>query len=167
MNFFGNKRKRNEEFSNVESGRVLETTPVLAEINTSNAEPHLDSKGQRKMASIGKSITIKGDLTGEEDLVVEGTVDGKIDFPENELTIGESGTVNAEVHAQSIVVVGSITGNVSATEKLEIQSTGLIEGDVRAPRLVIHEGARLNGSVEMSEDSPRPATTHLSFSEED
>ena len=167
MNFFGNKRKRNQEFSNVESGRVLETTPVLAETNMSNTEPHLDSKGQRKMASIGKSITIKGDLTGEEDLVVEGTVDGKIDFPENELTIGESGTVNAEVHAQSIVVVGSITGNVSATEKLEIQSTGLIEGDVRAPRLVIHEGARLNGSVEMSEDSPRPTTTHLSFSEED
>ena len=56
---------------------------------------------------------------------------------------------------------------MSATEKLEIQSTGLIEGDVRAPRLVIHEGARLNGSVEMSEDSPRPTTTHLSFSEED
>ena len=83
------------------------------------------------------------------------------------MNIGESGTVNAEVHAQSIVVVGSITGNVSATEKLEIQSTGLIEGDVRAPRLVIHEGARLNGSVEMSEDSPRPTTTHLSFSEED
>ena len=151
----------------MESGRVLETTPVLAETNMSNTEPHLDSKGQRKMASIGKSITIKGDLTGEEDLVVEGTVDGKIDFPENELTIGESGTVNAEVHAQSIVVVGSITGNVSATEKLEIQSTGLIEGDVRAPRLVIHEGARLNGSVEMSEDSPRPTTTHLSLSEED
>ena len=167
MNFFGNKRKRNQEFSNVESGRVLETTPVLAETNMSNTEPHLDSKGQRKMASIGKSITIKGDLTGEEDLVVEGTVDGKIDFPENELTIGESGKVNAEVNAQSIVVVGSITGNVSATEKLEIQATGLIEGDVRAPRLVIHEGAQLNGSVEMSEASPGPTTTHLPFSEED
>ena len=126
----------------MESGRVLETTPVLAEINTSNAEPHLDSKGQRKMASIGKSITIKGDLTGEEDLVVEGTVDGKIDFPENELTIGESGTVNAEVHAQSIVVRTTLFSRKNSSDFLKT-----IE---REPRhipmkrsLLLHQGSSL------------------------
>ena len=119
------------------------------------------------MASIGKSISIKGDLTGEEDLVIEGTVEGKIDLPTNELTIGENGNVNAEVHAKSVVVVGSISGNVSATEKLEIQSSGLIDGDVRAPRLIIQEGARLNGSVEMNEAKAGVTTSSLPFLEED
>ena len=119
------------------------------------------------MASIGKSISIKGDLTGEEDLVIEGTVEGKIDLPTNELTIGETGKVNAEVYAKSIVVVGSISGNVSATEKLEIQSSGLIDGDVRAPRLIIQEGAQLNGSVEMNDPKIGATTSSLPFSEED
>lgn len=109
------------------------------------------------MANIGKSISIKGDLTGNEDLVIEGTVEGKVDLPSNELTIGESGKVRADVHAKSVIVVGTVSGNVSAAERIEIQSTGLVEGDVRGPRLVIQEGARLNGSVEMGDVKASPA----------
>ena len=109
------------------------------------------------MANIGKSISIKGDLTGNEDLVIEGTVEGKVDLPNNELTIGSEGKVRADVHAKSVIVVGTVSGNVSAVERVEIQATGLVEGDVRGPRLVIQEGARLNGSVDMG-DSPATAT---------
>ena len=101
------------------------------------------------MANIGKSISLKGDLSGNEDLTIEGNVEGRVDLPNNLLTIGANGTVNAEVHAKTVVVIGKVTGNVGATERIEIQATGLVNGDVSAPRLVVAEGAVVNGSIEM------------------
>ena len=108
------------------------------------------------VANIGKSISINGDLTGNEDLVIEGKVEGKVDLPNNQLTIGANGTVRAEVKAKAVSVVGRVTGNVSATERIEIQATGIVEGDVSAPRLVVAEGAVVNGSVQMGKSS-KPA----------
>ena len=108
-------------------------------------------RGEEGMANIGKSITIKGDLTGSEDIVVEGTVEGKVDFPQNQLTIGANGTAKAEITAKTIVVIGRVTGNVHGTERVEIQATGVVEGDVSAPRLVVAEGAVLNGSIHMTQ----------------
>ena len=101
------------------------------------------------MANIGKSITIKGDLSGNEDLQIDGNVDGRIDLPNNQLTIGPEGRVKAEVHAKSVVVIGHVTGNVAAADRIQVEATGVVDGDVKAPRLVIQEGAMLNGSVEM------------------
>ena len=114
------------------------------------------------MANIGKSITIKGDLSGDEDLVVEGTVEGKVDLPSNQLTIGANGNVRADVSAKTVVVIGKVAGNVTGTERVEIEASGSVDGDVRAPRLVVQEGAVLNGAVEMgqvrsSEKPPAPA----------
>jgi cytoskeletal protein CcmA (bactofilin family) len=102
------------------------------------------------VANIGKSITIKGDLTGNEDMVIEGNVDGKVDLPNNQLTVGANGTVRAEIDAKSVVIVGRVTGNIHGTERVEIQGTGIVEGDVAAPRLVVAEGAVVNGSISMS-----------------
>jgi cytoskeletal protein CcmA (bactofilin family) len=102
------------------------------------------------MANIGKSITIKGDLSGNEDLQIDGTVEGRIDLPNNQLTIGAEGRVKAEVQAKAVVVIGHVTGNLSATDRIHVEQTGIVDGDVKAPRLVIQEGAMLNGSVEMS-----------------
>ena len=113
------------------------------------------------MANIGKSITIKGDLSGDEDLVVEGTVEGKIDLPSNQLTIGANGKVRADVSAKSVVVIGKVAGNVTGTERVQIEASGAVDGDVRAPKLVVQEGAVLNGAVEMgqvrSAEKPAPA----------
>jgi cytoskeletal protein CcmA (bactofilin family) len=106
--------------------------------------------GGGDVANIGKSIVIKGDLSGNEDLVIEGKVEGKVDLPNNRLTIGAGGQVSAQVHAKNVVVIGRVAGNVSAGERLEIQATGIVEGDVEAPRLIVAEGAVLNGSVKMS-----------------
>ena len=102
------------------------------------------------MANIGKSITINGDLTGEEDLVIEGKVEGKVTLPNSQLTIGANGTIKAEVQAKSVVVIGRVSGNVRGTERVEIQATGIVEGDVIAPRLVVAEGAVVNGSIQMT-----------------
>jgi cytoskeletal protein CcmA (bactofilin family) len=109
------------------------------------------------MATIGKSITIKGDLSGNEDLQIEGNVEGRIDLPNNQLTIGAEGSVKAEVHAKAVIVIGHTTGNVSAAERIQVEATGVVDGDVKAPRLVIQEGAMLNGAVEMG--SPGKAKT--------
>ncbi len=109
------------------------------------------------MANIGKSISIQGDLTGNEDLVIEGKVKGRIELPNNQLTIGEGGNVNAELNAKTIVIVGQVTGNVNASERLEIQSNGVVNGDVRAPRLIVHEGAVINGGVEMTKGGTQAA----------
>ena len=101
------------------------------------------------MANIGKSITIKGDLSGNEDLQIDGSVEGRIDLPNNQLTIGAEGRVKAEVHAKSVVVIGHVTGNLLAADRIQVEATGIVDGDVKAPRLVIQEGAMLNGAVEM------------------
>ena len=102
------------------------------------------------MANIGKSISIKGDLTGNEDMVIEGKVEGKVDLPNNQLTVGANGTVRAEISAKAVVIVGRVAGNVLGTERVEIQGTGVVEGDVSAPRLVVAEGAVVNGAIKMT-----------------
>lgn len=112
------------------------------------------------MANIGKSITIKGDLTGEEDIQVEGTVEGRVDLPNNQFTIGPEGRVRAEIHAKLVVVIGQVTGNIIAAERVEVQATGVVHGDVKSPRLIVHEGAVINGSIEMSK-APTPAKMTL------
>jgi cytoskeletal protein CcmA (bactofilin family) len=109
-----------------------------------------DDRESEQMANIGKSITIKGDLTGNEDLVIEGTVEGKVSLPDNQLTVGANGTVTAEIAAKAVVVIGKVDGDVKGTERIEIQATGVVQGDVTAPRLVVAEGAVLNGSIQMT-----------------
>jgi cytoskeletal protein CcmA (bactofilin family) len=108
------------------------------------------AKGEAEMATIGKSIAIKGDLTGKEDLVIEGMVEGRVELPEAQLTVGANGTIKAEIQAKSVVVIGKVTGNIHGTDRIEIQSTGAVKGDVMAPRLVVAEGAQLNGAIQMT-----------------
>jgi cytoskeletal protein CcmA (bactofilin family) len=117
--------------------------------------------GKREgMANIGKSISIKGDLTGNEDLVIEGKVEGKVELPSNQVTVGANGVVKAEVSAKSVVVVGRVAGNVKGSERIEIQATGIVEGDVAAPRLVVAEGAVVNGSITMTKQPGAAAAVH-------
>jgi len=111
------------------------------------------------MANIGKSITIKGDLTGNEDLEIDGNIEGRIELPNNQLTIGAEGRIQAEITAKAVVVVGHVTGNILATDRIEVQATGIVDGDVKAPRLVVTEGAVLNGSVEMGGKKPSAQQT--------
>ena len=107
------------------------------------------------MANIGKSIAIRGDLTGNEDMVIEGQVEGKVDLPNNQLTVGANGNVKAEIHAKGVVIVGHVVGNVVGLERVEIQATGQVEGDVSAPKLSVAEGAQLNGAIKMTQKGNR------------
>ena len=102
-----------------------------------------------KIVNIGKSVMIKGQVNGNEDLTIEGRVDGKIELEQNVLTIGPNGKIEAELIAKSVVVLGNVTGNVTATERIEIRDSGSVDGDLVAPRVVIAEGAHFRGSVDM------------------
>jgi cytoskeletal protein CcmA (bactofilin family) len=101
------------------------------------------------MASLGKSIVFKGDLTGDEDLEIEGRVEGQVRLPNHQLTIGASGRVTAQVEAKHVVVIGHVSGNVTASERVEVQASGIVDGDIQAPRLAIQEGAVVNGNIQM------------------
>ncbi len=113
---------------------------------------------KEELASIGKSITIKGELSGGEDLTIEGQVDGTIELRDHVLTVGPNGRIKAQVTAKSIVVLGHVTGNLTATEKVDIREKGFVEGDIVAPRVAIADGSQFRGSVDMQRREPSPST---------
>ena len=101
------------------------------------------------MACIGKSVVVKGEVTSAEDLVIEGRVEGKIDLQGHSLVVGQGGDIRAEIVAKSVIVHGTVTGNVTARERVEVRETGAIEGDIVTPGLAVSEGAVLSGRVDM------------------
>jgi cytoskeletal protein CcmA (bactofilin family) len=98
---------------------------------------------------LGKSVSIKGELSGSEDMTLYGQMEGRVSLPEHLLTVGPQAAVKADIAARAVVVKGAVTGNVTAAERLEIQSSGSVMGDVISPRLVIADGGSLQGKVEM------------------
>jgi len=113
---------------------------------------------KHESVSIGKSIVIRGEVTGSEDLTIEGQVEGKIELRDHILSIGASGRVQAHIVAKAIVVDGQVTGNLTAAEKIEIRENGSVEGDIVAPRVAIADGAKFRGSVDMRRDESAPGT---------
>jgi cytoskeletal protein CcmA (bactofilin family) len=101
------------------------------------------------MVNIGKSVIIKGELSGSEDLTIEGQVEGKIELRQNVLTIGPNGKIKAQVFAKAIIVQGEVHGNVTATERVDIRDNGSVDGDLSAPRVAIADGAHFRGAIDM------------------
>jgi cytoskeletal protein CcmA (bactofilin family) len=113
-------------------------------------------RGLEKTVNIGKSVIIKGELNGSEDLTIEGAVEGKIELRQNILTIGPNGKIKAQVFAKSVVILGEVTGNVTASEKVDIRDNGSVDGDITAPRVAIAEGAHFRGSIDMQRAGGKP-----------
>ena len=111
-----------------------------------------------KVASIGKSLHVKGELRGSEDLAIEGRVEGKIALTGFSVTIGQAGKVSAEIHAKTVVIGGLVEGDITADERVEVAATGTVVGNIRSPRVVLIDGARFKGSIDMeSKSAPRTA----------
>jgi cytoskeletal protein CcmA (bactofilin family) len=104
---------------------------------------------EKDIVNIGKSVVIKGELNGSEDLTIEGYVEGTIQLKEHVLTIGPNGRIKAQVYAKSVIVLGEVTGNVTATDKVDIRDNGSVDGDIVSPRVAIAEGAHFRGAVDM------------------
>ena len=97
---------------------------------------------------IGKSVTVKGEILGNEQLTIEGTVEGRI-MIETTVLVRDSGIVKADVDAANVNVAGGVIGNISVSERIEIVSGGYVVGDIRAPRLIINDGASVKGNIDM------------------
>jgi cytoskeletal protein CcmA (bactofilin family) len=100
-------------------------------------------------ANIGRSLVIKGEVTGAESLFIDGRIEGTISFPENRVTIGRNGNVAANITAKEVVIMGKVQGNVECADRLDIRSEGVLSGDVITHRISVEEGAILKGGVEV------------------
>jgi cytoskeletal protein CcmA (bactofilin family) len=98
---------------------------------------------------IGKSVIIRGEVSGSEDLYIDGDVEGTVTLAENRLTIGPNARVRADIHVREVVVFGHLTGNVQATGRVDLRQSALVKGDILAGRLSIEESAVLTGRVEL------------------
>ncbi len=112
----------------------------------------------RGAASIGKSVTIKGQIFSREDLIVDGEIEGAIELIDHQLTVGPNGRVRAGVKAREIVVLGSIEGNVEALDKIDIRKNAKLVGDIKTSRIVIEDGAYFKGSIDIiKNEAPKQA----------
>ena len=113
-------------------------------------ERAMSASTERVVVDLGKSVVIKGELSGSEDLTIHGQMEGSISLKDHTLTIGPQADVKADIAAKAVIVIGAVTGKVIAIDKIEIRATGAVTGDIVSPRLVIADGGSLRGRVEMS-----------------
>jgi cytoskeletal protein CcmA (bactofilin family) len=113
-----------------------------------------------EQATIGRSLVIKGDVSGSESLFIDGRVEGSINFPENRVTVGRNGVVAANITANEVVIMGKVQGNVECSDRLDIRSEGLLAGDVITHRISVEEGAILKGGVEVRNPEKKDQKAH-------
>ena len=137
-----------------------------------SAQPHLDqpvsagrtargaSKRSGEPATIGPSITIKGDVTGDEDLVIQGKIEGKVDLAQHNVTIGPEGRVKADVFGRSVIVEGEVKGDLQGTEQIILRHSANVQGNISAPRVALEDGASFRGGIEMEASQKRDASAN-------
>jgi cytoskeletal protein CcmA (bactofilin family) len=113
---------------------------------------------QNELATVGKSVSIKGEVSGSEDLYVDGEVEGSIDLRDHNVTIGPNGKVKASISAKSIVVQGKVDGRLTASDRLDLRKSAIVSGDVTTQRIAIEEGAFLKGSVDIQKEVGKGTT---------
>jgi cytoskeletal protein CcmA (bactofilin family) len=102
-----------------------------------------------EQATIGRSLVIKGEVSGAESLYIDGRIEGKISVPDNRVTIGRNGSVQANISAREVVVMGKVSGNIECSDRVDIRSEGSVTGDVSTMRIIVEEGAILKGGIEV------------------
>jgi cytoskeletal protein CcmA (bactofilin family) len=112
-------------------------------------------------ANIGRTLVIKGEVTGAESLFIDGRVEGTISFPDNRVTIGRNGNVAANITAKEVVIMGKVQGNVECADRLDVRSEGMLSGDVITHRISIEEGAILKGGVEVRNPEKKDQKTQV------
>jgi cytoskeletal protein CcmA (bactofilin family) len=133
-------------------------------------EPHSQANrkstegNETRMAQFGRSVTVKGEIKGSEDLTIDGQVDGRIDLPDHILTVGPNATICADVKAKGVMVFGTVLGTLTAHDRIEIRKSGSVEGNVSCGRLIVQDGAILSGKIE-TKGSRRPAQSRTAATE--
>jgi cytoskeletal protein CcmA (bactofilin family) len=146
---------------NEDKDRIATELPSLPGVQSG---PVSAQNGADKGAVIGKSVVIKGEVSGSESLYIEGRIEGVINLPGNRVTVGRNGQVAASVTAREVTVQGRIVGNVDAAERLHVRSEGSLTGDVIAHRIMVEDGAFFKGKIDIR-NSPQPAQPTFTASE--
>jgi cytoskeletal protein CcmA (bactofilin family) len=142
-----------------------EAPPAPAEVETPMIEStpkvmHPPAPGSSHTL-LGRTVVAQGQLSANEDLLIEGQFQGNITLEDHCLTVGTEGHLKAEIHARQVVVLGSVTGNVTAREKVEIRRTGRVMGDLVAATVAIEEGAYFKGSIDISREEKPEESQHV------
>lgn len=146
---------------------VMPPSAAVPQVSTANPAP-VPAVGSplpispRAVACITQGIRIKGEITGKEDLFVDGTLEGKLELGNASCTIGPNGKVKADISAREVIVRGNVEGKVDAVERVQLWNSGRVAGEVRTERLAIEDGALLRGKVEAGKPRGRTTETPLS-----
>jgi cytoskeletal protein CcmA (bactofilin family) len=143
------------------SKNVPAATPVKEPVLPPTPSISANPVTARSVAMIGPSITIKGEVTGEEDLLIHGKVEGTINLSGNQLSIGESGQVCADIKAKIVKIDGKVTGDITGIEKVVISKSGNVKGNIIAPRVTLEDGAVFKGSIDMDPAGAATAKAQL------
>src|SRR5271165_2779180 len=140
------------------ASQIKENAPMSTSTNPAPSHHATESRGP---AVIGKSVMIKGQIFSREDLTIDGEIDGSVELHEHRLTVGSNGKLQAGVKAREVVVLGTIHGNVEASDKIDIRKDAKLVGDIKTTRIVIEDGAYFKGSIDIvrpeAKSAPPPA----------
>jgi cytoskeletal protein CcmA (bactofilin family) len=125
--------------------------------NPNSYTPPKNITSSMEQATIGRSVIIKGEISGAESLYIDGRVEGTINFSDSRVTVGRNAIVVANINAKDVVVMGKVTGNIHCTERLDIRCEGSLTGDVVTPRVSVEDGAMVKGGVEVRAPQPQAA----------
>ena len=134
------------------------STPNLTSEPTPVAAPRNAVLNNQEQATIGKSLVIKGEVTGSESLYIDGRVEGTINLPGNRVTVGRNGQVTANINAREVVVLGKVKGNLTASDRVDIRNEGSLTGDVVCQRISIEDGAYFKGGIDIRKPNAKEMT---------
>ncbi len=113
-----------------------------------------------EQATIGRTVVIKGEVSGNESLYIDGRVEGSVTFKDHRVTVGRNGVVQANISAREVVIMGTVTGNVECSDRVDIRSEGTLNGDVVSARISVEDGAMLRGSVQLNPTEQKQDKSH-------
>lgn len=137
----------------------------LGDSKDTKADAKTAVKNTSEKSTIGNNIQFRGELIGKEDLHIEGRIEGTVIMEGQNLTIGEQGELDANIHAQNIVINGKLTGDVLADELIEIKNTAVVKGNLIAPRIQLEDGGKFRGSMDMVDTDEEQAERRQAFKE--
>ena len=136
-------------------------------MSTDSMRPLGGGTSDRSSARLGSSLHVKGEISGSEDLLIDGSVEGLIQLDERKLTVGATAKVTADIIAREVVVYGTVKGNLRAKDRIEIKKDGSVNGDLTTSRIMIEDGAYFKGSIEIDKTGDKGDSSHNAFSKKD
>jgi len=130
--------------------------------STLNPAPVKTMTAPIDQATIGRSVVIKGEISGSESLYIDGRIEGTVSFADNRVTVGRNGVVAANITAREVVIMGKVTGNIECSDRVDIRSEGSLTGDIVSQRISIEDGAMLKGAVQVKSTEVRGDSKALS-----